>query len=699
MSASASASEQPAAPAQQQQQQQQQHPPEEPANGVPPAAIRWIAAQLRGGPSGDGGNRAAAARALLLPTRGLDALRIQDLRSLCAALRSRLDGARTHAANAANASGGAAAAAPSAAAAPAAPLTLTARQLAALDGRVVRPRSGSKKAEWVAAVRRCFHEDGGCARAAPPDDPIWALLGHAADGRSRGSSSGRSASAAASGARSPPPAGCGGGATAAAGSRKRAAAAPLPQAAGAAAAVAVPSVLPPPAAPDYVDFFVAESEWPPPRTNGILARLVRIKREGGREHRVAADPQQQSSSSSSSHGTASYSSAGTAAAAAAAGSAAAPSSSSGEYFDDHPRDAREMSWLGQLRTMGFTDQREMLAGLRHVAAAGGGGIGVGIGSYLDSATVLENAMMWIISQREEAEEARKMDRARILAENEQAREEERRRAEAGRRLEEAPIEDIVGQAEGGEGDDGDGGDAAPSLQAATPSKHHRAGRSKYFHFSILLHSPLVRGVFLSISCPVAKKELVRLLRLEQKANQWYGSVLPWAYFRYVAAGRIEKWAHNESGESSGSDADAPKGETAEKARDITSLIRNEANILERALFALSEQHHNGLQNVPKVFIKARDDCAKKGLPDGPEGQATGDKSLDSDDDDVVLVTGVVSATSAASTNKSANDDLDRKPAALPVASPRVPSHSPRRNCASSDRKKPAKKSSEVFEVM
>ena len=97
--------------------------------------------------------------------------------------------------------------------------------------------------------------------------------------------------------------------------------------------------------------------------------------------------------------------------------AAATSAASEDYYDDHPRNAREMSLLGQLRTMGFTDQREMLAGLRHVvedgSSGGGNGTcgGAGSGMIFDTGTVLEGAMMWIISQREEAEEASKREEA------------------------------------------------------------------------------------------------------------------------------------------------------------------------------------------------------------------------------------------------------------------------------------------------
>ena len=672
-------------------------PEPEPPNAVPPAAVRWISSQL------SGGGRAAADRASYLPARGLDALQVKDLRALCGTLESLLGDASCSAGSSSS---------------DARTATATASASADARARFRRPKSGSKKAAWIAAVRRCFYADAGCAVPAPSGDPIWALLLAGSNDaaatapaapdapaalNNNGTTSGGFAHASLfATAASPaalalaavmdttsqvpyPPRAVPGSSTGNASARQRGAAAPA-GAAGSRKRPAPSSRSPPPpfslpqpaAEPDRVDFFVPEAQWPPPNTTGGLRMLVQIKQEG---HRSRAAGQQASSSAASS----------------TMAAAAATSAASEDYYDDHPRNAREMSLLGQLRTMGFTDQREMLAGLRHVVedGSGGGGNGTcggaGSGMIFDTGTVLEGAMMWIISQREEAEEARKMDLVRIVAENEQV-EEERRRREAERRLEEAPIEDIVGA---GEGEGGSEGSAEPSPQAATPSKH-KAGRSKHFHFSALLHSTLVRGVFLSISCPEIKKELVRLLRLEQNAHQWYGSVLPWAYFTYVATGRIEKWANDESS-SSGSDADVSKGEKSEKAQeDLVSLIRNEANILERALFTLSEQHDNGLQNVPKIFIAARDNCAKKGLPDGPEGHATGDKSAGSDDDDVVLV-GTIGGPSKNSFND--DDDLDRKPAARPVASPNVSSRSPRRNCASSDRKKPAKASSEVIEIM
>ena len=246
-----------------------------------------------------------------------------------------------------------------------------------------------------------------------------------------------------------------------------------------------------------------------------------------------------------------------------------------------PVDAREAFLLAQMKMVGFTDDGEILAGLRHVRSGA---------PHLDPSAVIDMAMVWIVKQREEAEEARKMDMARMISETDRS-EKDRREREAARRLQEASMGDIVGI-----GDD---------------------ARSKFFRGSVLLRSPLMRSLFLSVGGAAAKEECVRLLRLEQQAGQWYGKVLPWAYFHHVAIGRIEAWADDDVAN------DTDEYLTAE------ALIRQEADALERALFSLSEQIHNGVQNVPQVFVSAQEDARRKGLPDAPE--------TEEDDDEVIVV--------------------------------------------------------------
>ena len=301
---------------------------------------------------------------------------------------------------------------------------------------------------------------------------------------------------------------------------------------------------------DYVDMTQPRSQWGPPRTTGALARAVRVKQE-----RHAARPRRHS---------------------AGAGGGGAWMQS-----ERRPVDAREAFLLAQMKMVGFTDDGEILAGLRHVRSGA---------PHLDPSAVIDMAMVWIVKQREEAEEARKMDMARMISETDRS-EKDRREREAARRLQEASMGDIVGI-----GDD---------------------ARSKFFRGSVLLRSPLMRSLFLSVGGAAAKEECVRLLRLEQQAGQWYGKVLPWAYFHHVAIGRIEAWADDDVAN------DADEYLTAE------ALIRQEADALERALFSLSEQIHNGVQNVPQVFVSAQEDARRKGLPDAPE--------TEEDDDEVIVV--------------------------------------------------------------
>jgi len=638
-----------------------------PVNGVPPRACQWILSYL---PTAD---PTASSRASLVPIYGLDALQLKDLKKLSSRINDLC----------------------------AAAVRNGDYKTVPSTNRWVKPRSGARKADMIASIRRCFYADPLCRVAAPSNDAIWALLGvqQSRGTRSNGTSAVTTTAAtnvSASRSRSASTSHSAAGSRQVAASSSWSMAAPMPRTTSASVGVGgavgyaytsyMPSsyvgglapgfsfgarsatllapgqqfAAPPPpqpapkskskkrpapskpVEPDYVDMTLPRDKWGPPKTTGALAEAVRIKKE---KHTTSS------------------------ATSATVGAACSRADDGEYYYDSTPRDMREMSLVGQMKAMGFTDQREILAGLRHVekkkrevgAVSGMGG--GGMTTMLDSATHVEEAMMWIVAQREESDEARKMDLVRITSEQHDRSEEERRRKDIDRRLEEASLEDIVGV-------DGstDGGGYA---------KH---SRSKFFHFSILLRSPMVRSIFLSISTPKAKRELIRLLKLEQKASQWYGSVLPWAYFTYVAAGRIESWAEDVAGTKPSSDP------SDVSAQDVAALIHNEACTLERALFVLSEQHDNGLQNVPKIFIKAREDAMKKGLPDGPEGQATGDKSSDSDDE-VVIVT-----ERKAEGSKKDVDSPDKEPAAVSTGT--------LQNCSSSSSsaKKTTPHESEVIEI-
>jgi hypothetical protein len=74
-------------------------------------------------------------------------------------------------------------------------------------------------------------------------------------------------------------------------------------------------------------------------------------------------------------------------------------------YDVTPRDPDERMALGQLQQMGFSDNREMLASYRQLREKNNG-----------KAPDVNDVMLDLIHQREESEEARKMDGARMLSE-------------------------------------------------------------------------------------------------------------------------------------------------------------------------------------------------------------------------------------------------------------------------------------------
>jgi hypothetical protein len=108
-----------------------------------------------------------------------------------------------------------------------------------------------------------------------------------------------------------------------------------------------------------------------------------------------------------------------------------------------------------------------------------------------------------------------------------------------------------------------------------------------------------------------KCKLMVLLKLEKKAKQWYGRVLPRGYFARCVAERLIQ-----------ATADSMGGK-----------LQKEVNALEVAMFQLSEQQGG----VPRLFLQAHDDTKEQ---DGDE-QKRGQGAFDTDD--VVLV-GTITTT-------------------------------------------------------
>jgi hypothetical protein len=170
-------------------------------------------------------------------------------------------------------------------------------------------------------------------------------------------------------------------------------------------------------------------------------------------------------------------------------------------------------------------------------------------------------MFDIISQREEAEEARKMDEARKLSE--QVRKEEARRRR-----------EIIEQ------------ELSERIRQGGPSEW--LSDEKMFPNSWILRggAKVPLGRMLQDSAPL-KNKLIELLQLENKALRWYKPSLPRRYFAIKVTERLV----------------AKKTST-----DMLAQLRFEVDTLQKQLYTLSEQEGG----VPRAFREAHDEAPSDG---------------------------------------------------------------------------------------
>jgi len=304
-----------------------------------------------------------------------------------------------------------------------------------------------------------------------------------------------------------------------------------------------------------------------------------------------------------------------------------------------PRNFREQYMASTLRNMGFTDMREILSGLRAVAGQREEICVVeNPNSFLDSSShgnewsqeaQIEEAMMWIVTQREEAAEAQKLDEARISSENAILAMEQSRKDNEENQLRHACVADLIGSVN----------DSAKTT-------------SRLFPNSILLQSVVARQ-FLSqvVSCESidGKKQVVRLLQLEQKARKWYGTVLPYSYFEYVLCPIFKKWYEDF--------LSTKKHANSSTLGKYCQKLSNECDNLERSMFNLSEQEESGVGMAPKIFLSAQRDAAAKG-----KSTSLAENAGDSDDVEVIDIPrqsfsnqGRIVAGKSSSVGKCVND--------------------------------------------
>ncbi len=219
------------------------------------------------------------------------------------------------------------------------------------------------------------------------------------------------------------------------------------------------------------------------------------------------------------------------------------------HHDFTPQDPREHTLTAELLAMGFTDRSEILWSVRKLART----------CPLTEVTC-ENVMLDIITNREEMDEARKMDDARMLSERTRKQESKRRRT-------------IIAQ------------NQAEERKKATWSEW--LSRSDMYARSWLLANA---GVKESLEQHVQsnlqiKETLMEMLDLEKKSRKWYGQALPRAYFRGALAQQISSKVENHF-----------------NVEQVLGILKGEVSVLKEAMFTLSVQQGG----VPKLFVDALD---------------------------------------------------------------------------------------------
>ncbi|MGH7974156.1 MAG: hypothetical protein ACREBR_01425, partial [bacterium] len=221
------------------------------------------------------------------------------------------------------------------------------------------------------------------------------------------------------------------------------------------------------------------------------------------------------------------------------------------------------------------------------------------------------------------------------------------------------------------------------------AKSLTGGCTHYFASSIILKSTTVRmllggayyasrvdgvnglnsGTLNILNCNESdschRKEMIRMLHLEQNAIKWYGVLVCKAYFALEVVPRIKGVATCPQ--------DSNKRLKTSNCGDrttLTEIIQDEAKRLELSLYSLSEQSGG----VPRIFIRATEAARKNGtLNKNCWYDDNGDNHQDDDDEEVIEVFAEDIAVSlngekesnSCSTAKKKSGTKEKEVAALP----------------------------------
>jgi hypothetical protein len=230
---------------------------------------------------------------------------------------------------------------------------------------------------------------------------------------------------------------------------------------------------------------------------------------------------------------------------------------------DTPQTPFESHIVNSLRQMGCTDVQEIMSSLRYVQRQN---------PTIGGDSLVDTTLMHIVQQREERDEAKKMDEARIQSEQIL----------------------LVERTD------------KPQDIAYTNDEMLGFGGSKSIQFpkSHLLQSQKVKILFHTIVRMNGDDGIIReLLEIENKANKFYGDKLPEPFFRHILCNKIERWHDDSLGQKTVLSDDG--------LSDLIDKMKKEFHVIQNSIYSLSEQDET-LQ-VPRLFISARANAIAKGL--------------------------------------------------------------------------------------
>ena len=308
-----------------------------------------------------------------------------------------------------------------------------------------------------------------------------------------------------------------------------------------------------------------------------------------------------------------------------------------------PRSPQEAKLFLELTQMGFQDRDEVLNAIRHFTDNSNNDDTTGSGSSSDTVGVgsvtSEQVMMWIISQREEAEEAKKMDLARFQSEELRKEQAERRKQEKENRIGSASL-DVLAQT------------MFPKswvlkrMAAAADIGGRNCGSMHALVVQVVQRALKDSTDDTTKASVSLKKTLIQLLELEKNALKWYNCLVPRAYFENWCKELMDRYSCHPDAQNHDGTSDSPPPSTLMSW--MKKELEKEITKLETAMYSRPSED----ENVPKIFTIAHEESQRQG-----SGNAYGD----SDDDDDVIIILDSSSESSSPTNNNASSDRKQSP--------------------------------------